>query len=198
MQNELRPSGNRELRSKVRPIERSLRSAALCATLSALAFGGCGGKKQEAETPVLRQTARDEILRVGEQWQSVLPEKGLFSPPSPISVFENRRISTIRLSAEGASEELVLEEQISLRAGGSISCRTVFEHALSMRYGRKQGQAAVELTRPALSGPRSCDAPHPDGAISEAASRALFVLRADNLVAVEPPLEKRKYIPGSF
>lgn len=175
-----------------------MQNEAWCAALAALALAGCGGQKQESEAPVMMLSASDEILLVGKQWKSALPEKGLLSPPSPISVFETRRVSTLQIAADGAKEELVIEEQITLRAGGVITCRTVFEHDLSLRYGRKQGQAAVELVRPALSAARSCNAPHPDGALSEPTRRALFVLRADNLVAVEPPLEKRKYIPGSF
>jgi hypothetical protein len=31
--------------------------------------------------------------------------------------------------------------------------------------------------------------------LDEPSRKALFVLRADTLVAIEPPLEKRKYLP---
>jgi hypothetical protein len=95
-------------------------------------------------------------------------------------------------------ETLTIDEEAQLRTGPTIRCSTEFTHDLGHRWGRKQGQAAVELVRPALHGQRHCDLPHPEGPISEPARRALFVLRSDNLVAIEPVVDQRTYIPGQM
>lgn len=165
---------------------------ALCVVL----VPACGGGQKKAK-PVERQTAADEILRIAAHWTSVVPEQGLLSPPSAVSMFQKSRASHIVLSRSGGRETLVIEEDLQLRAGGEVHCSTKVENELSVRYGRRHDEAAVEITRPAIHTPRACSGFHPEGALNEAAKTALFVLRADTLVAVEPPLEKRKYLPGT-
>jgi len=163
-------------------------SLALCAT-------GCGSAQKQEKTPVARQSSADEILRSSTSWTSGLPEEGILSPPSAISLFKNTWTSVLRLTPTTAHETLTITENLQLRAGGELHCRTTIDHELGIRYGRRKGEAAVELWRPALNLPRSCDGLHPEGDIQKTEARALFVLRADTLVAVEPPLEKRKYLP---
>jgi hypothetical protein len=158
----------------------------------------CGGGKKEAQPPVATLGAADEVLRIGDVWTSIQPEKGILSPPSKVSLFRTHRKSQLRISESRIMETLTIEEEAQLREGPQIKCRTVFEHELGHKWGRRQGEAAVELVRPALSAPRSCDIPHPDGPIAEPARRALFVLRSDTLVAVEPVVDQRTYISGQM
>lgn len=156
----------------------------------------CGGKQTKAEPPVTQETAAEEILRIASTWASTSPEQGLLSPPSAISVFKNSRTSTVTLTTTSAHEELTIEENVQLRSGETVQCKTAISHELGVRYGHRQGEAAVELVRPPLSASRVCGAgTHPEPSLDEPERRALFVLRADTLIAVEPPLEKRKYLP---
>ncbi len=163
-------------------------------TLFTLA-SACGGKNQEPPPPIKKISAADEVLRVSNVWTSVKPNKGILSPPSKISLFRGSRSSEIHLTETSATEKLVIEEELELRDGGTVRCRTVFEHPLSTRWGHKAGEPAVELIRPALSGARSCDGMHPEGGISEPPLRALMVLRSDQLVVIEPLVDQRKYFP---
>lgn len=156
----------------------------------------CGGSAQGPAPPPKVETSADEILRIGTTWVNVELQKEILSPPSPISMSSTRRESEITFAEGAASEHLIIRENLELRSGGTIECETQFTHSLSLRWGRKQGQAAVELVRPALSGPRSCTGVHPDGDISEDSRPALFVLRSDNLVAVEPLVDQRSYAEG--
>ncbi len=156
----------------------------------------CGGAPKEA-APVKRLSAADEITRIATEWMSVVPAQGLLSPPSKISTFKNSRASKIVLGAHSATETLTIEEKLQLRTGERVSCSTQVQLELRVRYGRRGGEAAVELTRPPLTVPRSCQGFHPEGSLNEPERSALFVLRADTLVALEPPLEKRKYLPGT-
>lgn len=164
----------------------------------ALSLIGCGGGRKSEAQIIHKQSAADEILRVSEVWTAVLPEKGILSPPSPINVFHKHWKSELTLNPTGGTERLVVEETVQLRAGGEIQCSTTFQHPVQVRYGHKQGEAAVEVLRPALAGTRTCDAVHPEGPLEEPATRALFVLRSDNLVALSPPLEKRRYLPRAL
>lgn len=158
-------------------------------------LAGCGGTQKAETTPIAQQSSADEILRIAGDWTSSLPEEGLLSPPSAISLFKNAWTSQLDLKVTSAHETLTITEHLQLRNGGELHCKTIVEQELGVRYGRRKDEAAVELLRPALSVPRSCDGLHPEGDLQKAEVRALFVLRADTLVAVEPPLEKRKYLP---
>ncbi len=78
-----------------------------------------------------------------------------------------------------------------------MRCKTRFDHVVRLRWGRKNGEAALEITRPALLANRSCDGMAPEAVLVEVQRRALFVLSADQLVAVDPPLDERIYRPVS-
>ena len=155
----------------------------------------CGPSQEAERPPVELQSAADEIMRIGEVWTSAHSEKGILSPPSKISVFTTVVRSEIKLSEHEASEVLLIQEEVTLRAGGTVLCETRFEHPLRLKWGRRQQEAAVKLSRPPISGPRNCNGPHPEPIISRGEVTALFVVRSDELIPVEPPLEKRKYIP---
>lgn len=166
--------------------------------LLSLALSACGGKQEGPPPEVKTQTSADEILRLGHHWTSILPDKGILSPPSKISLFRTHRKSELRISENAVFEKLTVEEEVQLRDGPVITCLTVFEHQVGHRWGRKNGEPALEIVRPALNAVRTCNGPHPDGPIAEPARRALFVLRSDSLVAVEPVVDKRTYMPGQL
>lgn len=163
-----------------------------------LLLSACGGKQEGPPPAVKTQTPADEILRLGNLWTSILPDKGILSPPSEISLFRTHRKSVLRIAENAVVEKLTIEEEVQLRDGPVIRCLTEFEHQVGHRWGRKNGEPALEIVRPALNAPRACDGPHPDGFIAEPAKRALFVLRSDSLVAIEPVVDKRTYMPGQL
>lgn len=165
-----------------------------------LAFSlvGCGGKKEEAKQPVEKETSAQEILRLGNLWTNVSSDKGILSPPSKVSLFRIHRKSELRISENVIVEKLTIEEEVQLRDGPIVKCSTEFEHQVGHRWGRNHGEPAVEVVRPALSAERKCDGVHPEGPLAEPAQRALFVLRSDNLVAIEPLVDQRTYIPGQL
>jgi hypothetical protein len=162
-----------------------------------LAMLACGGSKNAPPPTVARETAEAEVTRIAQTWTSTQVERSILSPPSPISLRAATRMSRLEFGSETAQETLVISEQFDLRAGGTIRCKTTFEHAVQLRWGHKSGEAAVEIIRPPLAGTRSCDGPPPDGALTEPERRALFVLGSDQLGAVEPPLDERIYRPAS-
>lgn len=164
--------------------------------LAAGLLSACGGDEQPARAPIAHETPATEVLRLGKVWSSMTSEKGLLTPPSPISLFEVSEESRITLAPESASEELIVSEKVKLRSGVELHCSTTIKHDLGVRWGRREGESAVELTRPAVSAPRVCDrAGHPDPTITREGGPVRFVLRSDNLVAVDPATDGRVYHP---
>jgi hypothetical protein len=87
-------------------------------------------------------------------------------------------------------------ERFVMRDGEETHCETTVEGSVEVRYGRRQGEAALEIGWPGVSTPRRCQ--RPDDRIpplEEGAERSRFVLRSDQLVGVEPALEKRSFLP---
>lgn len=170
----------------------------IVAILCVVGLGACGGKKETAKQPVEKETSAQEILRLGNLWTNISPDKGILSPPSKISLFRTLRKSELRISESSIVEKLTIEEELQLREGPIVKCSTQFEHQVGHRWGRNNGEPAVEIVRPPLSGPRRCDGVHPDGPIAEPAQSALFVLRSDSLVAILPVVDQRTYLPGQL
>lgn len=170
----------------------------LCLLVGSLLAGplACGPREAAPPPRVVQETPADEILRIGERWVANTKQRGLLSPPSPVSVFAVLEESRLTLTRDQAREELVVEEQFELRDGGTVLCVTRSERTVGLKWGRREGEAAIELRRPALSTPRQCEGGRPPEPLLERpAGAARYVLRSDSLVAVEPPLEDRVYIP---
>jgi hypothetical protein len=137
-------------------------------------------------------------LRVAKVWQATAHDKSLRSPPSPVSVAEVGTQSTVHFSPDGkrATESLLVSERFEMHDGSEFQCETRGKLELGVSWGRRRGEAAVELARPAVMLARRCTpAGFDDAALEPAAGPARFVKRDDRLVAVEPPLEKRVYLP---
>ena len=160
-----------------------------------LILGACAREKKVKPPPVRAQTPAEEVLRIGRNWNSSVIEKGILSKPSPVSFFRNRRTSELRLSETQADENLEIFEELELRGGKRIQCQSIFRTHLALRWFRRDGEAALEATRPAFKLKRNCSQPHQLAALEEPAHRALLVLRGDQLVAVEPKVDDRVYIP---
>lgn len=172
------------------------KSRTLFSIVLLLGFTACAGPQEEVEAPVATEGAGEELRRVAVVWSSTEPTKGILSPPSPISMFHATTRSVITLSRDQAQEELTIWEELELRSGVTIHCANKFVHPLTVRYGRKHGEAAVEITRPTLRGSRTCDGAHPDPNFNVPRRVARFALRSDRLVAVEPSTDKRVYLPA--
>ncbi len=171
------------------------KSLTLASALAVVALTSCGGGESEARAPIAQETPADEVLRIGKTWTATSDQRGLLSPPSAISMGEVHEQSTVERAPTTAREVLVIEEDLRLRNGAHLLCKTTVQRELGLRWGRRDGQAAAELSRPALSTRRVCDNPgHPEPMLERPAGATRFVLRSDNLVAVEPATDGRVYI----
>ncbi len=167
------------------------------ALLSGALLSGC--KRQAAAEPgvVRAETPADEIMRVGLRWRATEEAKGFNSPPAPISVFDTRVESELRFEpgVKYAVESLKAVENYELRDGSRVNCEAAAQVRSRLRFGRIAGEAVVQVERPAVRLNRRCGGAAAPATAGLAPSVARFVLRGDQLVAIEPPLEKRVYLP---
>jgi hypothetical protein len=173
----------------------ALHEAAVALCVAAL-LAGCGGG-QAPPPQTLRESPAEGILRIGRVWQARESETGFMSAPSPIATFQSDVVSHLTLAAQGpAREKLEYSERFSLRDGRVANCATTLEQEVRLAYGLKGGVPAIELEWPQARPSRACDLPGFSAPVLERrAGRARFVLRDDRLVGVEPPGEKRSFIP---
>jgi hypothetical protein len=167
-------------------------------TSAAVVAVGCGGGEPEAVAPIERESPAEQILRVGKTWEARWAEQGFRTAPSPISLFDTRVTSRLFLARgkKTAREAIVFEGSFKLQNGTAYSCRGSAETTVSLAFGDRAGEAAVEVLRKALRVSRTCDKPgfpEPEFTVPEA--RARFALRGDKLVGFDPPTERREYLP---
>jgi hypothetical protein len=126
-------------------------------------------------------------------------EKGLRSSPSPIASFERQVISRLVLlgGQPTATESVSFTERFVLRDGGEVRCSGDLTSEVSVAYGIKAGEPALELAWPGQPYRRTCEPSSPAvGDEDRPAGRARFILRSDQLVGVEPVREKRSFLPA--
>lgn len=172
---------------------------ALCRWCAAgLALTACGPASGPPAAAPAVEGAEDTILRIATFWESRYTEKGLRSSPSPIASFDRKLVSRLELTRgqAAATETLSAEERFALRDATEVHCSARFDLPVSVRYGNRAGEPALQLEWPALERARECDSP---GAsippFQRPAGKARFVLRSDQLVGVEPALERRTFLP---
>lgn len=165
---------------------------------AALLLASCGGPRAAPPPVVATEGPEQAILRLANRWEARYVDKGLRSPPSPVGAFERHVVSRIELTPHEATatEVLTFSERFTLRDGTTVQCGGSVDLNVGVTYGRKAGEPAVELAWAALSHERPCEPPGaPVPPFERAEGRARFVLRSDQLVGVEPALERRTFLP---
>jgi hypothetical protein len=158
----------------------------------------CGSDRDAAHPIVRHETALEAIRRVAQVWESTQRAKGMRSPPSRIAMFD--RVTHTRLpfvaNRNWSIELLEIAETFELRSGIRYACQASGEAEVSFRFGRRHGDPAVEMRRPAIRLTRDCKPPDfPELTLELPATTARFRLTGDRLKPFEPPLEKRVYVP---
>jgi hypothetical protein len=158
----------------------------------------CSGAEPAPPSAPAREGPQEAILRIGKVWEASEDENGFRSKPSPIATFHSRVRTRLTLvpGAARAEERVEYEQRFTLQDGRNANCTASQSSTITVAYGIKAGEPGVELAWPSAQVPRKCDVPAlPLPTLERGAGRARFVLRADQLVAVEPPTEKRVFIP---
>lgn len=166
--------------------------------LAALLAVGCGGPAQPSETPVLEEDPADAVLRIGSVWESRGSEKALHSAPNPIAIQSALVVDRLELArgAAEAVETFEVEEKFQMRSGEAYRCRARAAVPVRVHFGRRDGEPALQVARPAAHAVRACDPPgfpQPERAFPEWTAR--FVLTGDQLVGIAPPTEQRTFLP---
>lgn len=171
-------------------------SAALGAFILGLA--ACGGRDGNAEAPLEKLSAEREVLSIASVWQALEEEHGASGARSKIAVFDLKQRSTLTLfeGQNSAEEKLELKEHFELKNGAVFQCRARGKVRVRVRFGRRNGQPALEVERPSMVMSRRCqpsDFPEPEIQVAGGTSR--FLLQDEQLVGFAPPSEKRVFLP---
>lgn len=161
-------------------------------------LGACSTASGPPPLPPAVEGPEEAIARVGSAWEARYTDKGLRSSPSPIASFDRQLLSRLELTRgqRAATESITFDERFILRDAREVHCQGRFDIQVDVSYGTRGGESALELEWPELSQPRACDlADAPVPPFERPAGRARFVLRSDQLVGVEPALEKRVFLP---
>jgi hypothetical protein len=172
--------------------------ASRLATAAATLVLSCSGADPAPPSAPTHEGPQEAILRVGKVWEASEDENGFRSKPSPIATFHSRVRTRLTLVPDAArAEELVeYEERFTLQDGRTAHCTATRTTSIDVAYGLKAGEPGVELAWPSARIARKCDVPgFPLPTLERQAGRSRFVLRSDQLVAVEPSTEKRAFIP---
>lgn len=167
----------------------------------ALALGGllgaCSGAAGPPPAPPAVEGPEEAIARIGTSWEARYTDKGLRSSPSLIASFDRQLLSRLELTRGQAvaNESISFEERFILRDAREVRCQGRFDIQVNVAYGARGGEPALELEWPESSRPRACTPEAPIPPFERPAGRARFVLRSDQLVGVEPALEKRVFLP---
>jgi hypothetical protein len=177
----------------------SARLGARALLLTTVCSIGCGGAAGPPPGPPVVEGAEEAILRISSLWEARYMDKGLRSSPSAVASFERQLVNRLELShgQSTATESLDFQERFTLRDAREVRCAGRFNSPISVSYGMRAGEPALELAWPAFEHARECDTPGaPIPPFERPAGRARFVLRSDQLVGVEPALEKRTFLPA--
>lgn len=177
---------------------RSRCSIPLLGVLLACASVSCALSEPVRAPEVAQQRPEDAILNISREWVARYSERGLRSSPSPIASFDRQLTSRLELvrGTHSANETVDFTERFILRAGGEVHCTGQVEGDVSVLYGRRGGEPALELSWSTLLGPRTCDSPNVESTFERPAGLSRFVLRADQLVGLGSALERRTFLPA--
>lgn len=168
------------------------------ALLPLLLVAACGGQSAEAEAPPPKLTAEAEVLGISKVWQALEEEHGTRGPKHKVAVFDLKQRSTLTLTAgqRTGEEKIEIKEHFEMKNGAVYECRARSVVKVSVRFGRKNGEPALELQRPPVLMARTCQpTDFPDGEIQLSGGGSRFLLQDEQLVGFAPPSEKRVFLP---
>ncbi len=166
-------------------------------SLFALALLACGGEENRPPPKAARVTPQEELAQLGKHWVSRWDERHIYESPHPLTVATLTASTQLDFAQQGqVFEELTIEERFELRRGPPVLCRSELRVPVRVRFGQRNGETAVELSRDTIVLARKCNSLEPAGVPRDLpASVAMFVLRGEQLVAVEPAGDRRRYLP---
>jgi hypothetical protein len=177
----------------LRPLAHCLRAAALVGMVL-----GCAETASVPPSKPLQERPEEAIISVSRKWEARYSERGLRPSDSPIASYDRQFFSRIELvrQAVSISETLRFTELYVMRSGGQVHCAGQLEFDNAVTFGRKDGEAALELSWPDLEIPRLCDSEEVSEKFVRSAGKAVFALRSDQLVPIAPATERRTFLPG--
>jgi hypothetical protein len=174
------------------------RRSELSLALIALSLAACGPRQERVDAPPAKLTAEDEVLAVAKVWQALEEEHGAGGPKHKVASFDMKQRTTLTLQPgqRVAEEKIEIKERFEMKSGAVYECRARGLSRVQIRFGRKNGEPALEVRRPSSVMTRTCvPSDFPDREIQLGGSGSRFLMRDEQLVGFAPPSEKRVFLP---
>lgn len=169
----------------------------LVSTLVSVSWS-CSSATPVQLAPIVQEGPDEAIVSIGRRWEAQLSENGTRSRPSAIASFERQSNTLVTLTAGQTRVPMSQQfyESFVMVTGEKLQCNTQAEFEAQAAFGLKNGETVLQLSWSAASISRVCLPEDPRiPALARKAGSARFALRSDRLVAIEPALEKREFIP---
>lgn len=171
-------------------------TAAVC--LLGLVCNACGGGGEAPPPPPKRLTAEERILQVGKTWEETTLAEGYLNEPDITFLRATDRM-TLQLQ-QGARVALATfdrKELIRTPQAREFHCKVSGVAQAAVNFAWRVNEASLTVRVPAVSLRRACNEsgyPHPTRVIDQLS--AVYVLRGDRLVAVDPSTLHSVLLPG--
>jgi hypothetical protein len=163
-----------------------------------LALPGCGPGNDKPPEAAKHASAQEHILNVGKSWQEGTRSEGYLNT-ADIAFLRATEKFTLHLvsGAPTATVDLEREELIRTPQGREYHCTVAGAVQAVVKYSWRVGEAAITLRVPASTHPRACrENGYANPAKQFDAVNAVYVLRGDQLVSVEPQTFRSSLLPS--
>lgn len=164
--------------------------SAVAAPVVALAAFGCGPSGPERLPPVAREDAEAHVFRIGKSWATTTETQGFMQrDPLGVASFRVREEVTFAFGpGVEAQRRIVRDEVFGMVSGGELHCTVKGALPLVVRSSWKAREVRVLLESHGGRLPRTCEGGKLPLEVREVpAFSALYALREDRLVPIEPP-----------
>ena len=168
------------------------------AALVALAAAGCGARPPEPPPRVGREDPLEHLARIGKVWARMIEDQGVLQrDPLGVVSFTVHEEMTFILSGQGAPKRAIARDEVFVLATGEEAhCKVEGSLPLVVRAFWKDREVRVALESAGGRLPRRCT----QGALPAkqrdvGAWSAVYALRDDRLVPLEPPTLREALLP---
>ncbi|MBI5531104.1 MAG: hypothetical protein HY898_00210 [Deltaproteobacteria bacterium] len=158
----------------------------------------CGSGNEKPPEPPKRASAQERILSVGKSWQEGTRSEGYVNT-ADIAFLRTTDKFTLHLTSGKSTGTVDLEREELIRTpqGREYHCTVTGAVQAVVKFSWRGEEAAVAVRVPASTHPRSCrENGYPSPSKQFDAVNAIYVLRGDQLVAVEPQTLRSSLLPA--
>jgi hypothetical protein len=166
--------------------------------IALMALSSCGPTNDKPPEPPKRASAEERILSVGRTWQESTRSEGFINDAEIAFMRATDKVSLrFEDGSRTALADVEREELIRTPAGREYHCTVSGAVKAVVKFSWRGDEAAMMVKVPASTHRRVCkETGFPRAARQFEPLNAIYVLRGDRLVAVDPPTSRSSLIPS--